>query len=234
MTIARDLGREIEISTGLSADDRVIVTPLDGIADGDQVRIAGGWQGWHPADEREHQRQNRSDCRRCCNPPRLLETLLFTSLLTGSCRMARICRAVAGQAAWRCSSPDRSRCRRIRHARLIYSTGAHSRRPRRCWAPSSVVLPVALRVLVRTPVGGIGDAGLTVPCAAATSVDPMSDAATIAAICNLCRIDSSIDCPWSQVVGMKRNVRGSVPSRSFTPCRANVQPSGKQFMQCTP
>lgn len=41
VTIARDLGREIEISTGLAADDRVIVTPLDGIAEGDQVRIAG-------------------------------------------------------------------------------------------------------------------------------------------------------------------------------------------------
>jgi RND family efflux transporter MFP subunit len=41
VTVARDLGREIEIGTGLSADDRVIVTPPDGIADGDQVRIAG-------------------------------------------------------------------------------------------------------------------------------------------------------------------------------------------------
>ena len=41
VTIARDLGREIEIGTGLAADDRVIVTPPDGIADGDQVRIAG-------------------------------------------------------------------------------------------------------------------------------------------------------------------------------------------------
>jgi RND family efflux transporter MFP subunit len=41
VTIARDLGREIEIATGLSPDDRIIVTPLDGIADGDQVRIAG-------------------------------------------------------------------------------------------------------------------------------------------------------------------------------------------------
>lgn len=41
VTIARDLGREIEIASGLASDDRVIVTPLDGIADGDQVRIAG-------------------------------------------------------------------------------------------------------------------------------------------------------------------------------------------------
>jgi membrane fusion protein (multidrug efflux system) len=48
VTIARDLGREIEISTGLSADDRVIVTPLDGIADGDQVRIAGAGKDGTP------------------------------------------------------------------------------------------------------------------------------------------------------------------------------------------
>ncbi|MBI3700672.1 MAG: efflux RND transporter periplasmic adaptor subunit [Afipia sp.] len=41
VTIARDLGREIEIATGLSPDDRIVVTPLDGIADGDKVRIAG-------------------------------------------------------------------------------------------------------------------------------------------------------------------------------------------------
>jgi len=42
VTIARDLGREIEIGSGLSVDDRVIVAPPDGIADGDQVRVAGG------------------------------------------------------------------------------------------------------------------------------------------------------------------------------------------------
>ncbi len=41
VTIARDLGREIELGSGLSADDRVIVAPPDGIADGDQVRVAG-------------------------------------------------------------------------------------------------------------------------------------------------------------------------------------------------
>lgn len=45
VTIARDLGRDIEIATGLAADDRVIVTPLDGIVDGDQVRIAGNKDG---------------------------------------------------------------------------------------------------------------------------------------------------------------------------------------------
>ncbi|WP_458756156.1 efflux RND transporter periplasmic adaptor subunit [Afipia sp. TerB] len=42
VTVARDLGREIEIATGLAADDRIIVTPLDGVVDGDKVRIASG------------------------------------------------------------------------------------------------------------------------------------------------------------------------------------------------
>jgi hypothetical protein len=40
VTIARDLGSEIELGSGLQADDRVIAAPPDGIADGDQVRIA--------------------------------------------------------------------------------------------------------------------------------------------------------------------------------------------------
>jgi membrane fusion protein, multidrug efflux system len=41
VTIARDLGREIELGSGLSPEDRIIVAPPDGIADGDQVRVAG-------------------------------------------------------------------------------------------------------------------------------------------------------------------------------------------------
>ena len=40
ITIARDLGTEIEIATGLVADDRVIITPPDGLVDGMQIRIA--------------------------------------------------------------------------------------------------------------------------------------------------------------------------------------------------
>jgi membrane fusion protein (multidrug efflux system) len=40
VTIARDLGAAIEIGSGLAADDRVIASPADGIADGDEVRIA--------------------------------------------------------------------------------------------------------------------------------------------------------------------------------------------------
>ena len=41
VTISRDLGKEVEIASGLSADDLVIAAPPDGIASGDQVRVAG-------------------------------------------------------------------------------------------------------------------------------------------------------------------------------------------------
>jgi RND family efflux transporter MFP subunit len=41
VTISRDLGREVEIATGLSVDDRVIDSPPDGLASGDQVKVAG-------------------------------------------------------------------------------------------------------------------------------------------------------------------------------------------------
>jgi RND family efflux transporter MFP subunit len=39
--IARDLGREVEVGSGINADDRVIESPPDGISTGDEVRIAG-------------------------------------------------------------------------------------------------------------------------------------------------------------------------------------------------
>lgn len=39
VTIARDLGSEIEIGAGLAADDHVVAAPPDGIADGDPVRL---------------------------------------------------------------------------------------------------------------------------------------------------------------------------------------------------
>ncbi|HVV41801.1 MAG TPA: efflux RND transporter periplasmic adaptor subunit [Nitrobacter sp.] len=39
VTISRDLGRDIEIGSGLAADDRVIIAPPDGMANGDQVRV---------------------------------------------------------------------------------------------------------------------------------------------------------------------------------------------------
>lgn len=45
VTIARDLGNVIEVSSGLAANDRIIDSPPDGIAGGDQVRIAPGSTG---------------------------------------------------------------------------------------------------------------------------------------------------------------------------------------------
>ncbi len=42
VTISRDLGKEVEIASGLVADDRVIASPPDGIASGDLVRVADG------------------------------------------------------------------------------------------------------------------------------------------------------------------------------------------------
>ena len=39
VTIARDLGRDIELSGGISLADRIINSPPDGIIDGDQVRV---------------------------------------------------------------------------------------------------------------------------------------------------------------------------------------------------
>ena len=39
ITIARDLGQTVEVGSGLTAEDRVIESPPDGIADGDPVRV---------------------------------------------------------------------------------------------------------------------------------------------------------------------------------------------------
>jgi membrane fusion protein, multidrug efflux system len=41
VTISRDLGRTIELASGLSPEDRVIIAPPDGLADGDPVRVSG-------------------------------------------------------------------------------------------------------------------------------------------------------------------------------------------------
>jgi len=54
VTIARDLGRDIELASGVAPDDRIIVAPPDGIADGDQVRVVGG-NGAKPATASEKQ-----------------------------------------------------------------------------------------------------------------------------------------------------------------------------------
>jgi len=53
--ISRDLGRSIELASGLSPDDRVVVTPPDGVADGDQVRVAGSPSKAKPAKVSETQ-----------------------------------------------------------------------------------------------------------------------------------------------------------------------------------
>ena len=45
VTISRDLGKEVEIGSGLSVDERVIESPPDGIASGDLVRIARSKEG---------------------------------------------------------------------------------------------------------------------------------------------------------------------------------------------
>ncbi|NVN84465.1 MAG: efflux RND transporter periplasmic adaptor subunit [Rhodopseudomonas sp.] len=57
VTIARDLGRDIEIGAGLAADDRIIVAPPDGLADGDQVRVVGATKRPKPATASEKQDQ---------------------------------------------------------------------------------------------------------------------------------------------------------------------------------
>src|SRR4051812_34758096 len=54
VTIARDLGRDIELASGLAMEDRVITAPPDGIADGDQVRVVGtGAKGKPTASEKQ-------------------------------------------------------------------------------------------------------------------------------------------------------------------------------------
>ena len=40
VTISRDLGKEIDIGSGLASDDRVIASPPDGLANGDAVKIS--------------------------------------------------------------------------------------------------------------------------------------------------------------------------------------------------
>ena len=39
VTIARDLGRDIELSGGVALEDRIVNSPPDGMVDGDQVRV---------------------------------------------------------------------------------------------------------------------------------------------------------------------------------------------------
>jgi len=41
VTIATDFGSEVAISSGLSAQDRIINNPAGALMDGDQVRVGG-------------------------------------------------------------------------------------------------------------------------------------------------------------------------------------------------
>jgi hypothetical protein len=49
VAIDQDLGNAVEIGSGLTANDRVIDTPPDGLAEGDHVRVAnaGGKAAQH-------------------------------------------------------------------------------------------------------------------------------------------------------------------------------------------
>ncbi|MHC2436714.1 membrane fusion protein (multidrug efflux system) [Bradyrhizobium sp. USDA 4451] len=53
--IGRDLGKEIEIASGLAPDDRIITAPPDGLADGDHVRVTGAGAKGKPATASEKQ-----------------------------------------------------------------------------------------------------------------------------------------------------------------------------------
>src|SRR5260221_5386412 len=55
VTIARDLGPEIELASGVAPDDRIITAPPDGIADGDQVCVVGAGAKGKPATASEKQ-----------------------------------------------------------------------------------------------------------------------------------------------------------------------------------
>lgn len=49
VVVARDLGKNIELASGLAATDRVVIAPPDGIVDGDMVRVAGQDKARKPA-----------------------------------------------------------------------------------------------------------------------------------------------------------------------------------------
>ena len=103
VTIARDLGKDIELASGLSPDDRIIVAPPDGIADGDQVRVAGATRAGRNPRRRRSSRAARGRGGAC---PRLravrteLEPRASTSLPHRCGRLT--CR-------WRGTSPAMTR-----------------------------------------------------------------------------------------------------------------------------
>jgi len=51
VTIRRDYGKSIEVGSGLAPSDRVVINPPDGLADGDEVRIAKNPQAGKPHDK---------------------------------------------------------------------------------------------------------------------------------------------------------------------------------------
>src|ERR1700756_3074817 len=54
VSIARDLGKELELASGVTVDDRIITAPPDGLADGDPVRVVGpGAKGKPTASEKQ-------------------------------------------------------------------------------------------------------------------------------------------------------------------------------------
>lgn len=59
VTIARDLGREIEIGSGVKGDDRIVVAPPDGLSDGDKVRVAQTGGPGKPASDSESRQVSR-------------------------------------------------------------------------------------------------------------------------------------------------------------------------------
>ncbi len=60
VTIGRDLGREIELASGITPEDRIIVAPPDGIADGDPVRVVGAGGAAAPKGKPKRFRKNRT------------------------------------------------------------------------------------------------------------------------------------------------------------------------------
>jgi len=58
VTIARDLGRDIELASGIAPDDRIIIAPPDGIADGDQVHVVGAGAAIKAKPEKVSEKQD--------------------------------------------------------------------------------------------------------------------------------------------------------------------------------
>ncbi|MEP6483787.1 MAG: efflux RND transporter periplasmic adaptor subunit [Rudaea sp.] len=57
ISLGRDLGKTIEVKSGLGADDKVIDSPPDGIATGTEVRIAGVTKPSGPGDKAQEQKK---------------------------------------------------------------------------------------------------------------------------------------------------------------------------------